>query len=443
MIAAPLGWLGILRLGFVQAALGAVVVLTTSTMNRIMVVELALPAMLPGFLVGLHYALQVLRPRLGYGSDGGGRRTRWIIGGMAGLALGAVMAAAATAWMAESPQAGVALAVLAFTLIGGGVGSAGTSLLALAATAVSEDKRAAAAMIMWMMMIGGIVVTALAAGHFLDPYSPQRLVIVAAVVAGAAFSIATLAVWGIERTAPGAARLQPKPPFMIALRRVWADDEARLFTVFVFVSMLAYSAQDLVLEPFAGAVFGLTPGQSTQLAGVQHGGVLLGMLLVGVLASGHRSGARGSLRNWTIAGCVASALALAMLSAGAFAGPQWPLRASVFGLGIANGVFAVAAIGSMMVLACKGEEGREGTRIGLWGAAQAIAFGLGGFLGTATLDLARTQFDDDAAAYAFVFAAEGVVFLVAASLAKRIGTGSRSIQQSESMDVAVLRSARG
>ncbi|MCA3659868.1 MAG: PucC family protein, partial [Methylobacterium sp.] len=65
----PLGWLGIFRLGLVQTALGAIVVLTTSTINRVMVVELALPAMLPGLLVGLHYAVQVLRPRWGHGAD--------------------------------------------------------------------------------------------------------------------------------------------------------------------------------------------------------------------------------------------------------------------------------------------------------------------------------------------------------------------------------------
>ena len=68
-----LGWLGIVRLGLVQTALGAIVVLTTSTMNRVMVVELALPAMLPGALVALHHAVQLLRPRLGHGSDVGGR----------------------------------------------------------------------------------------------------------------------------------------------------------------------------------------------------------------------------------------------------------------------------------------------------------------------------------------------------------------------------------
>ena len=71
-----------LRLGLVQTALGAVVVLTTSTLNRVMVVELALPALLPGLLVALHYAVQITRPRMGHGSDTGGRRTPWIVGGL-------------------------------------------------------------------------------------------------------------------------------------------------------------------------------------------------------------------------------------------------------------------------------------------------------------------------------------------------------------------------
>ena len=94
-----LGWGGIVRLGLVQMALGAIVVLTTSTLNRVMVVELALPALLPGLLVGVHYAMQGLRPRMGFGSDVGGRRTPWILGGMATLATGGVGAAGATVIM--------------------------------------------------------------------------------------------------------------------------------------------------------------------------------------------------------------------------------------------------------------------------------------------------------------------------------------------------------
>ena len=95
--AAGLGWPQIVRLGLVQTALGSVVVLMTATLNRVMVVELALPAFVPGLLVALHYAVQVLRPRWGYGSDRSGRRTPWIVGGMAALCLGGFGAACGTA----------------------------------------------------------------------------------------------------------------------------------------------------------------------------------------------------------------------------------------------------------------------------------------------------------------------------------------------------------
>ena len=92
-----LTWFGIIRLGLVQTSLGAIFVLTTSTLNRVMVVELALPAILPGLLVGLHYALQILRPRWGFGADKGQRATPWIMSGMAVLAIGGFTAALATA----------------------------------------------------------------------------------------------------------------------------------------------------------------------------------------------------------------------------------------------------------------------------------------------------------------------------------------------------------
>jgi BCD family chlorophyll transporter-like MFS transporter len=92
---AQFGWLSIARLGLIQACLGGIVVLATSTLNRIMVVELALPAVLPGLLVAMHYAVQILRPRMGFGSDRSGRCTPWILGGMAVLACGGLLGAVA------------------------------------------------------------------------------------------------------------------------------------------------------------------------------------------------------------------------------------------------------------------------------------------------------------------------------------------------------------
>lgn len=425
------GWPQVLRLGLVQAMLGAVVVLTTSTLNRVMAVELALPAMLPGLLVAWHQAVQLTRPRMGYGSDRGARRTPWIVGGQAVLALGGWLAAVATAWMSTSPGAGLALAVLAFTLVGLGVSAAGTSLLTLLATRVAPAQRGSAAATVWVMMIIGFAVTAGVAGRFLDPYTPQRLVAVSGTVSILAFVVTLLALWRLERSSrPVAGADAPDrmtgARFRQTLAEVWAEPDARRFTVFVFVSMIAYSAQDLILEPFAGVMFGFTPGETTRLSGVQHGGTLAGMLLAALAGRRVLGVGFGSLRVWTVWGCAASCLALAGLAFAGFGGPAvaatWPLRANVFLMGVANGAFSIAAIGSMMALAGHGRGQREGTRMGLWGAAQAIGFASGGLIGTMASDVARWALGSPGPAYATVFALEALLFVAAAWLARHITT---------------------
>jgi MFS transporter, BCD family, chlorophyll transporter len=426
--AAPLGWLGIVRLGLVQAAIGGLVVLVTSTMNRVMVVEMALPAIVPGLLVALHYFVQILRPRLGYSSDVGGRRAPWIVGGMALLAAGTVGAALAVATMADSPALGIAFAVLAFAAVGVGVGTAGTALLVLMATRAAPTRRAAAAMVTWLMMIVGFILTSVVAGKMLEPFTPMRLVEVAARVGAVAVLVSVLAVWGVERgrrapasaahgdTSDAVASAAPTR-FADALRQVWSESHSRGLAIFIFVSMVAYSAQDLILEPYAGLVFGMTPGESTQLSGVQNSGVLLGMIAVAIICTRWGERYLGSVRVWTIAGCVGSGFALLTLAVAGVVGPGWPIPATVFTLGLANGCFAVGAIGSMMGLVGAGRRSREGIRMGLWGAAQAFAFALSGICATLLVDLARWVTGSDPAAYAFVFTLEALLFLYASLLA--------------------------
>ena len=430
---APFGWLGIIRLGLVQTSLGAIVILMTSTLNRVMVVELGLAAAIPGLLVGWHYAVQMSRPRWGYGADAGGRRSPWILGGMAVLAFGAISAAFAASLIPANFWAGFLLSVLAYALIGAGVGAAGTNLLALLAIRTEPSRKAAAAAIVWIMMIMGFVLTAGIGGGFLKPFSFERLILVTSAVSAIALAVTFAALYGLETlqkqsTSPPQ-KLVESPDggqaFKAALGETWADPQARRFTIFVFVSMLAYSAQDLILEPFAGLVHGYDAGSSTQLAGLQNMGTLLGMILTAVAGTVIGKSRAGFMRAWTVGGCIASAAALLSLGLGTHAlGADWPLVPNVVALGVANGAFAVAAIGSMMTLASAGPKQREGTRMGLWGAAQAIAFGLGGFLGAAAVDVSRAVMDAPAPAFALVFAVEGLIFLVAAALALRVGETS-------------------
>jgi BCD family chlorophyll transporter-like MFS transporter len=187
-----------------------------------------------------------------------------------------------------------------------------------------------------------------------------------------------------------------------------ADPNARRFTGFVFLSILAFYLSELIFEPFAGHVHGLQPDDSTKLSGAKDGAALLGMIAAGVLA--HLQ--IGTLRLWALTGCLISAAGLVALGAGA------PLVPGTVTLGLGNGLFVVGAIGSMMRLAST-RAGAEGTTMGVFGAAQAIAAGLAGLLATGTLDVMRAL-QPDATAYGALFAVEALLFVVAALMAARI-----------------------
>jgi BCD family chlorophyll transporter-like MFS transporter len=420
----PLSWFGIARLGLVQTGLGSVTVLTMATLNRVMVVELALPAMLPGILVGLHYAMQLLRPRLGYGSDVGGRRTPWIVGGMVLHASGGALAAGATALMATHLAMGIALAVVAFVMIGIGVSAAGTSLLVLLAKRTAPERRSTAASIAWIMMVTGFIATSAAAGHALDPFSGPRLIAVSSTVSAIAMILTLIGLWNIEGTpAPSEVRADDRPGeapqkanFRAELMEILSEKQARRFAIFILISMLAYSSQDLILEPFAGAVFAMTPGETTKLAGFQHSGTLIGMILVPVL-NALMPAWRTRTTPWIVGACIASALTLLNIALAAAVGPGWPLRASILAMGITNGVYAIVAIGAMMNLVSAGHRNREGTRMGVWGASQAISYGTGGFLGTFASDTTQHLLSSVSLSYALVFAGEASLYIIAAALA--------------------------
>lgn len=422
-----MSWWQLARLGLVQAAIGAVVVLLTTTINRVIVVELALPATIPGVLVALHFGVQlILRPKLGHASDRSGRRTPWIVGGLTVCALGGIGVAASIPVMANHPVLGVVLASIASIVLGAGVSAAGTPLLALMSELARPEQRAGAAAITWILMIVGIIITAAISGVLLDPFSFTRLIAIAGGIGAIGVLIGVFATLGIERTTvlhattPAAVRA-PAMSFRDAMASVWSEPAARSFAGFVFLAMLAYSAQDLILEPFAGLAFGMTPGASTKLSSMQHGGVLIGMVVAALLAT--RS---GQLRHWAAGGCVASAVTYIALVAAPTVASVLYFRAVVLSLGVANGVFAIGAIGSMMSLTGDKSDGRAGLRLGVYGAAQAIAYAMGTMLGAVGVDVARALMASPIRGYLAVFFIQAMLFGVAAVLAMRSASSERA-----------------
>jgi MFS transporter, BCD family, chlorophyll transporter len=226
-------------------------------------------------------------------------------------------------------------------------------------------------------MIAGFILCTVVAGKLLEPFSFATLVRCAVIIGIAAVALTTLALLGLD--APDAPVLRDRAaatPFTEALRQVWSDPIARRFSCFVALSMLAYSTQDLILEPFAGAVFNLTPADSTRISGVHQTGSLLGMLLTAMLST-----RIGTLAGWARWGCLASGAALLAIAVSPVVGNLMMLKASLLALGVANGVFAIGAIGSMMSLSAAADQSQTGVRMGVFGASQAIAMAAGARVG--------------------------------------------------------------
>ena len=433
-----MNWFSIFRLGLVQLCIGSSVVIPLSTLNRLMKVELALPATIAGFLIALHYAVQLTRVNWGHLSDKSQNRSQWIVLGMLILGIGGILASASIPLIENRFSYGIILALLSYSLIGFGVGAAGTPLLALLATYSSKSQKGFAASITFLMMILGLAITGITVGTILDPYSHQKLLKITSSLAIITIIISFLSLRNLERSLQNSSHaLTPNTinsdvPILEGIKKVWMEREARLFTIFIFISMGAFSMQDPILEPFAGEVFGFTVGESTKLDGFHKIGTLIGIISIVLCLSKFRIGfvslsivkneRLGSEKLWLITGCLFSALSLFIISllALTFTEPNL-LNSVVFIFGISNGVFTAGVLGTMLHLASRGSgDNKEGTRMGIWGAAQAYATMIAVFFSTVLVDILGLIMTSIPSVYGIVFLTAACFFIASAYLGSLI-----------------------
>ena len=433
-----MNWFSILRLGLVQLCIGSSVVIPLSTLNRLMKVELALPATIAGFLIALHYAVQLTRVNWGYLSDKTQNRGQWIKFGMLILGIGGVLASASIPLIESRFGYGLTLALFSYALIGFGVGAAGTPLLALLASYSSKSQKGFAASITFLMMILGLAITGITAGILLEPYSHQKLIKITASLAIITNIISYLSIKNLEKTLKSKLgghipnNIKSDVSFLEGIKKVWMEREARLFTIFIFISMGAFSMQDPILEPFAGEVFGFAVGESTKLDGFHKIGTLIGIILIILCLSKFRLGFGylsivkneriGSEKLWLITGCLFSALSLFIISLLGFTySDPSILNSVVFLFGISNGVFTAGILGTMLHLASRGSGvNNTGTRMGIWGAAQAYATMIAVFFSTLLVDILGLIMNSLPSVYGIVFLTAASFFIAAAFLGSLI-----------------------
>ena len=387
----PFGQL--LRLSLFQVSVGMATVLLLGTLNRVMIVELGVPAMVVAAMIALPVLSAPFRALLGFRSDThrsaiGWKRvpyiwfgSLWQFGGLAIMPFALIVLGGdqtlGPAW------AGEVLAALAFLMTGLGMHMTQTAGLALACDRATEETRPRVVALLYVMFLVGMGVSALVVGTLLADFSNLRLIRVVQGTAVVTLVLNMIALWKQERMAPmtAAERCAPRPSFKAA----WADyargGQAGRLLGAVALGTAAFSMQDVLLEPYGGQILGLSVGSTTMLTAMWACGAIASFVIaarwLGQGMNPYRMAGRGLLIGIVAFTCVI--LADPMRShALFFAG------ASLIGAG--GGLFAVATLTAAMTMPVAGTAGR-GLALGAWGAAQATAAGIGIAIGGGLRDI--------------------------------------------------------
>jgi MFS transporter, BCD family, chlorophyll transporter len=414
----------LLRLSLIQVSVGMSLVLLIGTLNRVMIVELGVPASLVGVMISLPLIFAPFRAVIGFRSDIhesalGWRRVPFIYKGtmlqFGGLAImpfallvlsGAGHASEAPAWI------GQLAAAVSFLLVGVGLHTTQTVGLALATDLATPESRPNVVGLMYVMLLFGTIASALLFGALLADFSPGRLIQVIQGCALATIILNAIALWKQETRSRGTKRpIEQQPTFQASWESYASGEHAVRRLIAVGLGTMAFSMEDVLLEPYGGQILHLAVGDTTKLTATLAIGGLFGFGLASrILSRGFdplRMACYGALAG-------IPAFALVILS-----GPLSSVL--LFGLGtfligFGAGLFGHGTLTATMNFAPKDQ---TGLALGAWGAVQAsgagIAIALGGILRDVAARIAAPDAHGAALSYQVVYCLE--IALLCATLA--------------------------
>ncbi|MEL6807197.1 MAG: PucC family protein [Pseudomonadota bacterium] len=434
----PMGQL--LRLSLFQVSVGMASVMLLGTLNRVMIVELSVPAMIVAIMIALPVLIAPFRALLGFKSDNyrssiGWKRvpyiwfgSLWQFGGLAVMPF-ALLVLGGDVYH-EIPFAGEVLAALAFLMTGLGLHMTQTAGLALASDRASDETRPRVVALLYVMFLVGMGISAVIIGGLLSNYSDLRLirVVQGAAVVGVALNL--IALWKQESVAPMTReqRDEVRPLFRDAWNDYAAGGKAGRLLAVVFVGTLAFNMQDVLLEPYGGEILGLSVSATTLLTVLWAAGALVGFAL-----AGKRLAAGSNPYRLAGAGILAGIWAFSLV---VFAAPMQAnalFYAGALMIGFGSGLFAVSTLTAAMTMPAQGAAGR-GLALGAWGAAQATAAGVAIALGGTLRDWVGAvassgawgeALNTPATGYSFVYHAEiGLLFVTLVILGPLVRTSA-------------------
>jgi BCD family chlorophyll transporter-like MFS transporter len=371
----PMGRL--LRLSLFQVTVGMAIVLLIGTLNRVMIVELGVPAWLVAVMISLPLVFAPFRAVVGFKSDThrsmlGWRRVPYLwfgtlvqFGGLSIMPFALLLLSGDTTgpmWI------GQAAAALAFLLVGAGLHTVQTVGLALATDLAPPKAHPKVVALLCMMLLLGMVASALLFGLFLAHFSQIKLIQVVQGSAVVTVVLNSIALWKQEPRNPARPADGPRPTFASTWRTFTDGVQARRRLVALGLGTMAFSMQDILLEPYGGQVLGLTVGATTAMTAALALGGLAGF------AVGARLLGRGA-DPYRLAGA-AALIGLLAFSALIFAAPVNTtvlFGVGVVGIGAGAGLFAHCTLTAAMMSAPRGH---IGLTLGIWGAVQASAAGI-------------------------------------------------------------------
>ncbi|MEM8692201.1 MAG: PucC family protein, partial [Pseudomonadota bacterium] len=429
-------------------SVGMASVMLLGTLNRVMIVELSVPAMIVAFMIALPVLIAPFRALLGFRSDTyrsaiGWKRlpyiwfgSLWQFGGLAIMPFALLVLGGDV--VHDIPFAGEVLAALAFLMTGLGLHMTQTAGLALASDRATDETRPRVVALLYVMFLVGMGVSALIIGGLLADFGNLRLIRVVQGAAVVGIALNLIALWKQENVRPMSReeRAAPRPLFRDAWNDFIDGGRAGRLLACVFVGTLAFNMQDVLLEPYGGEILGLSVSATTYLTALWAIGALLGFVWAGArLAAGsnpYRLAGGGIL-----AGIWAFSLVI-------FAHPLQSNGLFFAGaalIGFGGGLFAVSTLTAAMTMPTGSTAGR-GLALGAWGAAQATAAGVAIAMGGALRDwigMIATSgawgeaLNTPATGYSFVYHTEiGLLFVTLAILGPLVRLSGPLIQPEES-----------
>lgn len=415
----------LLRLSLIQVSVGMSLVLLVGTLNRVMIVELKVPATLVGIMLALPLLAAPFRALIGYKSDThksalGWRRVPYIylgtmiqFGGLAIMPFALLVLAGTQQAYDERIWLGQPAAALAFLLVGAGLHITQTVGLALATDLTEPEQQPNVVGLMYVMLLVGSIAAAFFFGWALKDFSQGRLIQVIQGSAVITIALNFTALWKQEARIPAHRRTTPPAPdpgFKESLALFLARDHAVLRLIAVGLGTLAFSMSDIILEPYGGEVLKLGVGTTTMLSAIMAFGSLLGFAYASYIlslgADPFRMASLGALIGLP-------AYALIIMAAGSDTPSIFTLGVLLAGLG--TGLFGHGTLTATMLLAPRAQ---VGVAMGAWGAVQATSQGVGATIGGVVRDVAQGL----DLGLGIAPAASGYVLIYALELALMLGT---------------------